>query len=614
MRKILQNILFVFSILALIGICAFLKFDNFLGYSTLATTNIVINLSALVLGTAIAVLIKLGRTSQESNYTVSFSILLCMICFSCMINTIECIADSKNSNFLLCGFIDSVRIYCELIIYVLAWKYISTILNINTNKQKKITKIIAIFGFICCTIYVAHLFIFDNNGDKGLIFELDIFHIPMMLLHFGTNIIYIVFITKYSKRTSESTALFIICGASILSGTFYMLSNLDIGYLLLTISLLVCYSYIYLKHVYENRQGQLIGKEVQKSFLTDNFDIMPDKIDVYAKTLPSGEVGGNFYDIYNKDDRHFTVSFADTPGIGIPAALTMTAAISLLRGLIDTSMHVNGIAQQMDYRVRTDTNRGTEISLWLGTIDFDTNTLSYVNAGNCVFIVLRNGRAIPINYSPSPKIGSPSPEKYRANEIDFFPGDMIILFTKSMKQITNSNNEKISDSFIKQILNKKNLSSKQYCESIFDYIKEFSGSKKINADITMLILKYKKDKEENISNLAKHNTLENSELDIKIDNKDNQLNIQLEGDLVKQTSKKLENNLNDAINNKKTKYINFDFSNVNLIDAYGLRYIIKVSTTNPNIHIYINKYNEYTKNFLEENGLHEILIKEDKNA
>lgn len=42
---------------------------------------------------------------------------------------------------------------------------------------------------------------------------------------------------------------------------------------------------------------------------------------MYAKYLPSGEIGGDFYDIFHSEENHLGVFIADVTGHGVPAAL-----------------------------------------------------------------------------------------------------------------------------------------------------------------------------------------------------------------------------------------------------------------------------------------------------
>lgn len=613
MRRIIQNILFAFSLFSLFLITIYLCVDNFSSYDPFAIANITINYSALILGSVMALLIIIDKTRQFNHYTISFGFLLGMTCLLSMISTIEWIANNKNIEAIIHWSIDIARIYCELIIYILLWQYISTILRINKRTQKKVSLWITILGFICCSIYAVHLLLHAHENFEFLVFGIGVYHLPIIIFCLCVNIVYICVLVNHSKNIFETYALGILCIASVAASILVVSTDLDVGNLIYVVALLICFSSIYLKHVYENRQAQLIGKELQKSLLTTDFNIMKDKIDVYAKTLPAGEVGGNFYDIYNKDERHLTFALADTPGIGLPAALTMTGAISLLRGLIDASMHVNGIAQQMSYRIRTDTARDTQLSLWLGSIDFDTSTLTYVNAGECIFIILRNSKPVSINNKPNPKIGSSNPEKYRAHTIDLQPGDKIILFTKSMKQIRNTNNELISDDAIKIILDKKNTSSKQYCDEIFNYINEFSTSKSRTEDITMIILQYKN--EENIisgndENIEQHND-ENNKLNIEVQEENKQVNVIVEGGLIKQTVNEFNKIFNKAIDKNTSKIINFDFSKISLIDAYGMRNIINSTNNNSKLCIKIKKRNEYVDKFLKDNGLFEMFCKKE---
>lgn len=119
MKKILQNILFSLSTLILIAIVAYLAYDNFLNYKPLAIINIVNNIIALFIGGTIVFLMRIDDKSKLSDIPVEFSLLLSLVCFTCTINTIECIVDGKDLDINICMMIDAVRVYCEIFMYYL---------------------------------------------------------------------------------------------------------------------------------------------------------------------------------------------------------------------------------------------------------------------------------------------------------------------------------------------------------------------------------------------------------------------------------------------------------------------------------------------------------------
>ena len=56
-----------------------------------------------------------------------------------------------------------------------------------------------------------------------------------------------------------------------------------------------------------------------------------DAFDLFARTLPARDVGGDFYDYFLLDDRRIAITIGDVSGKGIPAALFMAATQTALR-------------------------------------------------------------------------------------------------------------------------------------------------------------------------------------------------------------------------------------------------------------------------------------------
>lgn len=55
------------------------------------------------------------------------------------------------------------------------------------------------------------------------------------------------------------------------------------------------------------------------------------EFDVYASMTPAKEVGGDFYDFFLVDEDHLALVMADVSGKGVPAALFMVIAKTLLK-------------------------------------------------------------------------------------------------------------------------------------------------------------------------------------------------------------------------------------------------------------------------------------------
>ena len=85
------------------------------------------------------------------------------------------------------------------------------------------------------------------------------------------------------------------------------------------------------------RRAELdVATQIQKSVLPCTFPAFPERkeFDIYAVMKPAKEVGGDFYDFFLVDENHLAVVIADVSGKGIPAALFMMTARTMIKSLV----------------------------------------------------------------------------------------------------------------------------------------------------------------------------------------------------------------------------------------------------------------------------------------
>ena len=90
--------------------------------------------------------------------------------------------------------------------------------------------------------------------------------------------------------------------------------------------------------------GELnLAKEIQRHLLPKVFPF-PNKIEVGTLYQPAKQVGGDFYDAIQVDDRKAAFLIGDVSGHSVPAALFMTQCITLLKALIKMDFSLLKIA------------------------------------------------------------------------------------------------------------------------------------------------------------------------------------------------------------------------------------------------------------------------------
>ena len=79
------------------------------------------------------------------------------------------------------------------------------------------------------------------------------------------------------------------------------------------------------------------AKQIQLSALPTNFPKDED-YNIYAQMIAAKEVGGDFYDFYKLNDTTVAFLAADVSGKGIPAAMFMMTAKTIIKDLAESGM------------------------------------------------------------------------------------------------------------------------------------------------------------------------------------------------------------------------------------------------------------------------------------
>ena len=97
---------------------------------------------------------------------------------------------------------------------------------------------------------------------------------------------------------------------------------------------------------------------------------------------PAKEVGGDFYDFFLIDEDHLAVVMADVSGKGVPAALFMVIAQTLIKNHAQNDEDPKDIFTQVNQQLCEGNESGLFVTVWIGILTISTNTMVYANAGH----------------------------------------------------------------------------------------------------------------------------------------------------------------------------------------------------------------------------------------
>jgi len=235
-----------------------------------------------------------------------------------------------------------------------------------------------------------------------------------------------------------------------------------------------------------------IAAKIQASMLPCIFPPFPDKneFDIYASMLPAKEIGGDFYDFYFIDENNLAVTIADVSGKGVPAALFMVIAKTLIKNTACSGKSPKEVFETVNNMLNENNDAGMFASAFMGYYNLRTGKFLYVNAGHNPPLIKKSGGEYGfLSAKPCLVLGCIEDIEYREEEITLEPGDTLFLYTDGVTESMNADRDFFSESRLLEVSKKcRDLPPKELLAAIKQEIDGFAGDAEQADDITMLAL------------------------------------------------------------------------------------------------------------------------------
>ncbi len=385
-----------------------------------------------------------------------------------------------------------------------------TILNADGSARAEDTIFTALFDgtkYLCAYEYVEGYYIFGALPESEALFMRDvsvylssfmqmiIFAALFVLLYFLIKKIIIDNLVEVNRSLSK-------IAAGDLNVTVNVRSNEEFASLSDDINSTVDTLKKYISEAEARIDAELeFAKQIQHSALPSVFPPYPNKkeFDIYAMMDTAKEVGGDFYDFYMLDDSTIAFLIADVSGKGIPAAMFMMKAKTIIKDLAESGLEVNDILTQANNKLCENNDAGMFVTAWMAIVDLKTGIMSVANAGhNPPLICRRDGEFDYVKQRAGFVLAGMDNIKYKKTEIQLSVGDRVFLYTDGITEATNTENQLYGEDRLKELLNSSNDSEPQkLCETVRRDIDVFVGDAPQFDDITMVGFRLDGVKDEN---------------------------------------------------------------------------------------------------------------------
>ena len=229
---------------------------------------------------------------------------------------------------------------------------------------------------------------------------------------------------------------------------------------------------------------------IQRALLPNPADVAAFKgADICASMTPAREVGGDFYDFLELPDGRVVIGVGDVCGKGMPAALFMGIAKTLIRINVKSGVDLGAAITRANDEIVSENTAELFATIFYASFDPHAGALTYVSCGhNPPYIRRANGtvEALPAGGMPIGVFGGITAKLQ--HEV-LSPGDMLFLFTDGVTEAFSPEKEEFGETRLTEALKRPGAhSAKGWMSQVLAAVEDFAAGADQSDDVTCMAL------------------------------------------------------------------------------------------------------------------------------
>jgi sigma-B regulation protein RsbU (phosphoserine phosphatase) len=238
-----------------------------------------------------------------------------------------------------------------------------------------------------------------------------------------------------------------------------------------------------------------IAREIQMGILPVDPSAITNGsgLDVYAVVEPAREVGGDLYEVLRVSDKRIVVALGDVSGKGIPAALFMAVAVTVLRTLARQIAEPDEILSRLNDELAEQNPRGMFVTLQCLVFDLESGRVSCAGAGHHELAIVSPGRKPRLACPSSGRPAGLMPVNPITREtLSLEPGDTFVLFSDGVSEAISVSDEFYGEERLLSVLESTaGATAAETVTRVLSDVRAFAAGAKQSDDITVLAARYR---------------------------------------------------------------------------------------------------------------------------
>jgi phosphoserine phosphatase RsbU/P len=232
-----------------------------------------------------------------------------------------------------------------------------------------------------------------------------------------------------------------------------------------------------------------VAREIQESILPQTLPVIPG-IDLGVLIRPARAVGGDLYDLIALKENRLGVVIGDVSDKGVPAAIFMALARSLLRAEASRMAPPAAVLREVNRHLLDMNTSGLFITVIYGVLECEHRRFTFVRAGHELpFFFQKDGTEIFPGTDHGQALGLFDDVVLKELCVTLPPGSRIVLYTDGATDTVNPDNERYGRERLRESMRGQGVfSAQKFCEAMFETIAQFQDSAPQADDMAMVAI------------------------------------------------------------------------------------------------------------------------------
>jgi sigma-B regulation protein RsbU (phosphoserine phosphatase) len=245
------------------------------------------------------------------------------------------------------------------------------------------------------------------------------------------------------------------------------------------------------------RRQLKLAADVQQRMLPRTLPAF-DRFDLAARYVPSYQLGGDFYDVFERNGC-LAVAVGDVVGKGVPAALIMSAVRSGFRAFCSAGggAPLDSVMGQLNRATARDTLESEFVTLWAAMLNPADLSVSFCSAGHdpaLVFSTENGAPAVRELATGDMALAIDTAQTYHLGVHTLKPGDVLLTHTDGLSDATDFAGKRFTHQRIREAVSKllaaePGATAARIVEHLMWTIRQFAGVRLSTDDITLVVVR-----------------------------------------------------------------------------------------------------------------------------